>query len=473
MKRVLSISILLIVTFLSASAGNIVYPWRSTTAIVKSGQTFEVWFNASTGQTVNSIQLKGPYNVVKVSMSIANGNWTHDPLSGNTYNRKITVKVPSTAPADRYDLILNTSTGVETSYGGVKVIKDYKSNYYIMHWSDSHFFQHGYDTGLLLKRKDAMINIANIIDAEIIIETGDNMYNIRNHPEREAAYFIGDSTLGTLGMSKANAATFLVPGNHDGFNGNDFKKATVQENADFFNDYWGLQNHSFKYGNGRFMNLNNSWGLSANDNGVHQYEVDDAKAWLDGAGSGGNFFLTSGHMYDRMHHFINDYQPLSLVLAGHNHHLAPTNPKEIIPGGPKIAYISNSIREYFLFNIYKINNTNGTFTTPAGIPAMVSAINSGNKDSVSTWVPNLILTYASANSGTVTSNTAIIVNKFDFDITGAKVRFVVPKGNNYAVTGGTITQEFKGTDYHIVDVATNLNANSSTAIKIYKRKNKH
>jgi hypothetical protein len=56
MKRILSISILLLFLGFSAIAGNIVYPWRSTTAIVKRGQTFEVWFNASTGQTVNSLQ---------------------------------------------------------------------------------------------------------------------------------------------------------------------------------------------------------------------------------------------------------------------------------------------------------------------------------------------------------------------------------------------------------------------------------
>lgn len=468
MKRILSISILLILIGFSAIAGNIVYPWRSTTAIVKSGQTFEVWFNASTGQTINSIKLKGPYNTVNVTMSTVNGNWTYDPLSGNTYNRKITVTVPSTAPADRYDLVLNTSSGVETSYGGVKVIKDYKSDYYIMHWSDSHFFQHGYDTDLLLKRKDAMIDIANIIDAEIIIETGDNMYNVRNHPEREVAYFIGDSALGTKGMAKANAATFLVAGDHEGLNGNDFTKGTVQENADFFNDYWGLQSHSFKYGNGRFMDLNNAWGLSATNNGVHQYEVDNAKAWLAGAGSGGNFFLTAGHCYNRMHKFINDYQPLSLVLAGDKHHVASSNPWEIFPGGPKIAYISNSIREHFQFNIYKVNNAKGTFTLPSGTTAMASVINIGNQDTTSTWVPNLTLTFASENSGKVSSNTATIVNKFDFAITGAKVRFVVPKGSTYTVTGGTITQEFNGTTYHIVDVATNLNANSSSTIKISK-----
>ncbi len=445
---------------------NIVYPWRATTAIVKGGQTFEVWFNAASGQTVSSIQLKSPYITVSTTISTVNGDWTYDPLSGNKYNRKITVTVPASAPADRYDLVLVTSSGNVTSFGGVKVVTEFKTDYYVMHWSDGHLFQGGYDTNVLLKRKDMMIDIANIIDAEIIIETGDNIYSVRNNPSRIVDYFIGNTTLDTKGMAKATAATFMTPGDHEGLNGNDWPQATVQENSDFVNDYFGLQYHFFKYGNARFMNLNNAWGLSATSNGVYQYQVDNAKTWLDSAG--GNFFVTAGHCYDRMHKFINDYKPLDLVLAGDKHHSGPDNPWPITTVGPSIAYIVNSIRDHFEFNIFKVNNTTGSFTKPAGSTAMISVINSGDQDIPSTWVPNLKLTYATANTGTATSNTATIVNKFAFVINGAKVRFVVPKGNTYTVTNGTITQEFDGTTYHIVDVATDVSANSTKVISIAK-----
>ena len=335
-----------------------------------------------------------------------------------------------------------------------------------MHWSDGHLYQGGYDTNVLLKRKDMMIDIANIIDAEIIIETGDNLYNVRNNPSREVDYFIGNTTLGTKGMAKATAATFMTPGDHEGLNGNDYAQGTAQENSDFFNDYFGLQYHFFTYGNARFMNLNNAWGLSATSNGVHQYEVDNAKSWLDGAG--GNFLVTAGHSYDRMHKFINDHKTLDLVLAGDKHHSGPDNPWEITVGGPNIAYIVNSIRDHFQFNIFKVNNAAGTFTKPTGTTAMIDVLNSGDQDIPSGWVPNLKLTYASANTGTATSNTATIVNKFAFVINDAKVRFVVPKGNTYTVTNGTITQEFDGTTYHIVDVATDLSANATKVISIAK-----
>lgn len=150
MKQAFSILLLLISYSITALCGNIVYPWRATTAILKSGESFEVWFNADAGQTVNSIQLNGPYNTVSTTINIISGNWVYDPMSGNFYNNKITVILPKDTPADRYDLVLNTSTGTVTSPGGVKVVKEYKDEYYIMHISDGHLFQGGYDSDVLL-----------------------------------------------------------------------------------------------------------------------------------------------------------------------------------------------------------------------------------------------------------------------------------------------------------------------------------
>jgi hypothetical protein len=468
MKKIILFSVFLLAIGFSTScwSQNIVYPWRATTAIVKSGQTFEVWFNAASGQTVSSIQLNGPYNTVNTTMSTIDGDWTFDPVSGNKYNKKITVTVPANAPADRYDLVLNTNSGAVTSYGGVRVIKEFKNEYYVFHISDGHLYQNGYDSDVILQRKSLIVDMSNIMDTEILIETGDNMYNVINHPEREVEYFIGKSSIGTKGMAKANAATFAVPGDHEGLRGSDFTQGTDQENADFVNDYWGLQNSSFTYGNGRYMMLNNAWGLSATSNKAFQYQVDDAISWLNGSGSGGNFLLTAGHVYDRMHHFINIVKPLSLCLSGDRHASGNGNPWEITPGGPRISYTCNDLRGGMKFIIYKVNNTTGAWTVPAGGTGLLVPISSGDVNVPATWVPNLTQTFSATNNGTATSNIATIDNKLNFEITGAKVRFVVPKGNQYAVTNGTITQEFDGTTFHIVDVATNINVGSTKQVYI-------
>ncbi|MBM4104292.1 MAG: discoidin domain-containing protein [Planctomycetes bacterium] len=446
--------------------GKIVYPWRSTTAIVLPGGSFEVWFDADSGQTVNSVELQGPYNTVYPTKSITTGNWEYDQMSGNRYDTRITVTVPANAPADRYDLVLKTSSGDVFSYGGVKVIADYKTTYYIMHISDGHLYQSGYDTDVLLARKSAMIDIANIMDVQIIIETGDNMYNVRNHPEREGYYFLGNPGIGTKGMAKASAATFLTPGDHDAYAANDWTQSTAQVNADFFNDYWGMQNHCFKYGNGRFMTLNNAWAVSASNPGDHAYQIDQAVAWLSGAGSGGNFFLTAGHCYDKMHGFIDDHKALDLVLAGDKHHVRTDNPWPFETGSAEVAYIAGSIRDHFEFNLYQVNNSAGTFTTPSGITGVANVLYSGSQDTPTTWIRNIELTYSQLNNGQSAVNSATIINRYSFPIAGARVRFVMPRGSTYVVSQGVIKQTFDGDLYHIVDVSIDLSANSTTTIAI-------
>ena len=467
MKSLQSFFILILGISCQVFSANIVYPWRATTAIVKSGDSFEIWFNADANQTVSSVQLKSEFLTVDGSnLNITNGTWVYDPVSGNTCNQKISIKIPDNTPADRYDLLLNTSTGRLSSFGGVKVVKEFKTEYYVTHISDGHLYQSGYDSDVILQRKSLIVQMSNIMDAEILIETGDNMYNVRNHPEREAEYFIGKSSIGTIGMAKASAATFAVPGDHEGLNGNDFTKGTDQENSDFVNDYWGLQNHSFKYGSARFMMLNNAWGLTATNNKVYQYQVDDAIAWLNGAGAGGNFLLTAGHVYDRMHHYINNVHPLNLCLAGDKHSSGNYNPWEITPGGPKIGHICNDLRGGMKYMIYRVNNSTGTYTLPAGGTGLIEAKASGDVNVPSSWVPRLKLTYSAANNGTAGANSATIENKFPFPVIGGKVRFVVPKGNTYVVTNGVVTQEFDGVNVHVVDVAFDVAANNSITVLI-------
>jgi hypothetical protein len=209
--------------------GEIIYPWRSTTAIVPSGSRFEVWFNADAGQTVKSAILRGPYNTVDVAITpTSTATWTYDQWSGNTCNRKFAISVPADAPADRYDLILNTSTGEEISLRSVKVIKEYKSSYYIFHISDGHRWEKypSRDSLISLREQNAVIDIANIIDPEIIFETGDNMWGnqqtIDQRKSRAATYFNGGvrDTVAIKGLNDAHAAVFICPGNHDSYRNN-------------------------------------------------------------------------------------------------------------------------------------------------------------------------------------------------------------------------------------------------------------
>lgn len=454
LKRALIITLFLNFSFICWCT-NIVFPWRATTAIVKSGDCFEVWLNADAGQKVTSVTLKGPYNTVSTKTKVVTGNWVYDATSQNTYNTKIMVKVSRSAPADRYDIIVNTSAGNVISPAGVKVIKQYKSDYYILHFSDIHAFQNKYPT--TMQRISTIVDIANIINPEMVFNTGDNLY--RPNDERMNALFAGDTTNSTKGLNTLNAAVFTVPGNHDIDFDNMPEKGFYKEKAAWWNKWWGLQSFYFTYGKGRFMGVNNGW-----------HEFDTAPqfsaigSWLNNVGMG-NFRLGAAHIRDHEMPEFDSVAKLNLVLLGHNHHIANQNPSAL--NGKPIQYIVNSVRDNMEFNLYRVNGKTGKYTPVSGNTAQVSYIeNPEDSKSPELYKPKLNLSYLKANDGSNTSNTAIFVNKFDFAIEGAKVRFVLPLGTKYSISNGKIEQAFNGNTVHVVDVIVDLAPNTQTVVNI-------
>ncbi|MHC1705711.1 MAG: Ig-like domain-containing protein [Tenuifilaceae bacterium] len=477
-KKALAFSIALLLFSLSTNvwAGKIIYPWRSTTAIVKAGETFEVWYSADDGQTVNSIELQSPY--IKVNATITNSisqTWIYDQWSGNTCNLKLTVSVPTNTPVDRYDLILKTSTGDEISLAGVKVIKEYKSSFYIFHISDAHRWQGSYDPTKILQSVSTTVDVANIIDPEMIIETGDNHYpntnNVSSTIQRINDYMNGfiNGTDFIKGMNHFSAPVFSVPGNHDTPQKNYQLEPDLKTPAAYFNQHYGLQAYNFTYGDARFIGLNNSW-FSDESDGIPNFghQTDAAKSWLNEVGKG-NFRI--GYCHVNTPNPLNAFYdplalagaPLNLIIVGHCHNsLIHT-----IKGYPdiKIAHSVYPLREPHRkapFNLYKVNTVAGTYE-PIGneVGAHEGLEIADDYNSI-----KLKLTYSKANDGSNYDNEATIVNKYGFPITGAKIRFVLPKHSTYYITKGAISQEFDGTTYHIVDVSVDLEANSTTVVKL-------
>lgn len=477
MKKLLTVLTYLFVNyFLSAGfSGNIVYPWRATTAIVKSGESFEVWFNANAGQTVNSIVLKGPYLPINVSIvNIESHSWVYDQWSGNTFNQKITVSVPEEAPADRYDLILKTSEGDEISLAAVKVIKEYKDSYYILHISDPHRWQGAYDTpNIILREISTIIDIANIIDPELMVETGDGHYPNTNNMtvtgERIEQYLDGFLLNGTTpvnGLNDAYAPVFMVPGNHDTPMKNYKLEPDLKTPASYWNTYYGLQSYSFSYGETRFIGVNNSWFPDSKGTPNYTHQVDDAIQWLSEVGAG-NFRVGLCHVpqesipsfYDPLK---NAGMPLDLMLCGHVH---STTHSPYTIDNRAIVYTTRTCRDGNArapFNLYKVDAITGSYEPVGSINGAHQGLETA-KDYTSC---KLTLSYRALNDGNFSDNAAKIVNKFDFPVSGARIRFVMPKGSPYYVTKGRITQEFDGTDHHIVDVAIDLEANSTRTVEI-------
>ncbi len=487
MKKITTLTILLLTIGIlnNVYAGKIVYPWRATTAIVKSGETFEIWMKADAGQNLNSVELRSPFiTVAGTVVDTKTDTWVYDKWSENTCNRKFTISVPANTPADRYDLILKTTTSDEISLAAVKVIKEYKTSFYVFHISDAHRWQGSYDALAISKNVAATIDIANIINPEMVFETGDNHYqntnSVASSQQRITDFYNGfmSGTEYVNGLNNFSAPVFSIPGNHDtpqknyelepGFPNPGYTKVPSVA----WNDFYGLQAHNFTYGNARFIGLNNAW-FSDESTGIPNFthQTDEAKAWLNQVGKG-TFRIGYCHVmtptplkafYDPL---FKAGAPLSLILAGHCHWAGNTHSIKDYPN-VKITHSTYPLREVSRkapFNLYKVDLVaNKYMAIGDSIGAQEGVLTASDFSTV-----KLKLTYSKANDGSNTDNTATIVNKFNFPINSARVRFVVPKGNPYYLKNATITQEFDGTNFHIIDATYDLEANSTYVVSLFK-----
>jgi len=335
------------------------------------------------------------------------------------------------------------------------VIREYKARYYILHFSDIHAFQHGYET--TLARLSTVVGIANIINPEMVFNTGDNLY--RPTEERMNQLFAGNDGLGTKGLNSLNAATFTVVGNHD----TDFDEVPARgcykDKADGWNQWWGLQSYHFSYADGRFMVINNGWeGFDPAP------QIEAAAAWLRNSGAG-NFRLGAAHIRNKEMTALDSVANLGLVLVGHNHHIASQNPSPL--GTKPIQYIANSVRDHTEFNLVKVDAQSGTYAPVSGPTARVVYIeNPEDSNTPDLYRPKLTLSYWQPNEGSFATNAATLANKFNFPVEDAAVRFVMPLGNSYSVSQGKVEQCFDGNSVHIVDVVVNLEPMSTTTVKI-------
>lgn len=474
-KTILSLLFVSVTSAVAAAEGRIIYPWNAVTSIAQAGETFEIWFNAAPGQEVESAALRGPHHTVAIpSLESEAGDWTYDPISGNTYNTRLTASVPVGTPTDRYDLVLQTTAGAVKSIRAVRVITETKSDYKILHFSDSHLRDGmNHQDGLLEKKHTAIINIANIINPELVFVTGDNIMYGRNFQQRADHFYLGSEKDGFKGMTHLNAACFVVSGNHD--HGPEPYEGHHKEKSLFWNQHHGLQHHSLKYGNSRFMLFSNAW---VNCDWSWQRKWFDE--WLQGDGAGGGIRVAVAHLNapEPMGSFAKRNN-IGLVLVGHNHHLGDRNPW-LLDDRP-IVYYSRAVREYHEFNLYHVDDRAGTFTAlgmpntdetsdghrqPTGICKVLANDELRNDPDDSKWELNLTLDYAQPNDGSISENTATLVNRFDFAIPAARVRFLMPKSGEYAVSTGTIEQQFDGESVRVIDVTIDLKPRSTITLHI-------
>ena len=426
----------------SGLAGRIIYPWNATTAIVKAGDHLTVWFDADPDQKVTSVVFRGPHHAATASsVSEQTGLWVYDTVSEGTYDTRVTAAVPADTPEDRYDLILKTTTGQVISKRAVKIVPRFRSDYTIMHISDTHMCQGAKinDHPERLFKLSKYAEFANLIGAEMVFVTGDLINNNMFPPKRRAAFFYeGHPPADLKGMHGFNAATFSVAGNHDFLEGQQPATGSYQEKAKTWNDCHGLHHHHFVYGDTRCMIVNDGW---------HGFDwasqLTDHADWLDEVGQG-TLRIAAYHQSEMgiMGAWAGAVD-LGLAIIGHNHHLAHGNPYEL--DGRPILYYADSVREHFCVNLFRIQS-DGRYTV-VNNKEIVENLEAAPSD----WTEKLTLTFKTGNDGTSMTNTA-----------------TMPKGHRYAVSKGIVEQSFDGDSVHIVDVCVAVDANSETSIEIEK-----
>ena len=446
----------------------IVYPWNATTAIVKTGESFTIWFDADPKEKIKSILLKGPYNSVLIgSAKTKKGYWIYDEASGATYNRKITVIIPEGTPVERYDLIVKSSVGEATSLKSVKVIREYKTEYSIFHISDTHIADHSSraanGTPKRLSYLSALVDISNIIGPEMVFLTGDNVNSrswdegnadyLKTWPstqERVDYYYKGSPENNLKGVYDFSAPAFSVNGNHDHYEREDDDTETKNK-PEFWNKFHGLRTAHFSYGETRFMALSDAFGEDMNVQGARH------ASWLDEVGKG-NLRVIYKHIYKPIPQPWATEYDIQLGLVGHNHHRGGENP---FRQGNTDMYIAN-FTQYTTFNLIRVK-ADGNFNVENNVVAIENP-----KDDPSQFKSKLTLDFSNLNDGTSSKNTATLINKIGVGFPEGKIRFIMPKGFYYTINRGSIEQQFQGDDVTVVDVRVPLKANSTTVINISK-----
>jgi predicted MPP superfamily phosphohydrolase len=471
------------------SGANIIFPWRSTSVFVPSGQSFHILYNNINSLTIDSVILSGQFNRIALSIdSVETGRFVYDHYTGLSVNNRIWVNVPGLTPVELYDLFIHTGGEIHSSPGSVKVLDGFNSSHTLIHITDLHLSrqwvgtpEEGYAKELELF--SGFVKVANIINPDFILITGDNImeytmfdadstgwggtviYDPEKRPLTEEKYknlFYGaEDFSGVYGL---DAPAFLIPGNHD-FHGIPADEHHMK--AEQWNRHMGKRFHGFTFAGTRVILADDSLGdrfgeipKSAPMSGL-QGRVHEEFLKKNGAGK---VRILAQHTHNNIDTGFLDRNNINILLNGHNHSphqgLVGTTPTlNIRPGVVcRSGEINNWEERLGFFRIIYIDGDKYDYTPPLRFCEDPTVHHSALK-------LNLTLDFKEPNDGTSRSNIAVIKNNFPADMPGCKIRFIMKKGA-FEVLGGTIIQIFHTDNFSILDVLADVRSNEQAEVEI-------
>ncbi len=495
LNRKQNFRVLMILLFISAFgtlcgfAGNIVYPWRATTAIVKNETHFNILFQNTKSLPIDSVCIVSRFYSEKLKIdAVETGRFEYDHYTNRTVNNRLSVSISVRAPEELYDLYVHCGGEVHRSPKSVKVVKDFNRSHSFIHISDLHMTRQweglpedGYAKELELF--DRFIEVANIISPDFILITGDNImeytmfganesgwggervYDADKRPLLEEKYknlFWGSH--GFSGIYGLNAPTFLIPGNHD-FHGMPID--AYLEKCHQWNDMMGKRLHGFLFAGTRIILADDSLGDpeheipgSAPLSGL-QGKVHEAFLQENGPGS---LRILAQHKHSPIDTAFLNRNRINILVNGHNHspnsEIIGTTPTH--HSRPGVVCRSGEIKTWEknlgFFRIFYIDDDSFHYTEPLRFC----------ENPISAYediILNLTVDFEKPDDGSQVQNTILIRNAFPVNLENCKVRAVMKIGT-YRVTGGVIDQTIDAGEFSVLDILFDVSSGEEKRITI-------
>jgi hypothetical protein len=435
-------------------------PLLNIPSIVTVGDTLRMECEASPATTGWTAELvRGPLHVGLEVISAA-----YDPA---TLWWEVDALIPAVPLYELYDLTVTAGGGIEdTTWNAVRVIPEFKDEYYFIHITDTHlptdlyYYERGADTDTSeMEDLREVIRDINIINPEFVLITGDLIHEGELEEYLEKHYYSRSQRL----LSEFEVPVYLTAGNHDigGWKSTPPPDGTARRNWWRFFGWkrcdnpplgapWHTQDYSFDYGPVHYIGLeayDNYDGWRRETYGGESFTGDQMQ-WLadEVAGSAGSSARVLFYHYDFSGQINLGDLGLDMGLAGHIHRDVHdfTHPYRITTNN-----VCNGERSYRLVRV-----SNGLLQ-PTGT---VSAGTHGR---------SLTVDFVPANDGTNLTVTAQITNILTERFEHAQLRFLMPdEPGRFQVTGGNLTQVDDSGDCRVCYVAVDILPQSSQTVEI-------
>jgi len=443
-------------------------PLPNLPSFVRPGDTLTVWANAPSAASGWNASLR--LGSLGVPLALAGGGW--QPSLGRWV---LGFRLPPIAdgpqvPEEVYDLTLGCDVcAPDTARHAVKVLPDFRHDYYFAQISDTHLPTHALSNNGVIDASDttgmadfdAVIADLNVIHPEFILHTGD-MVN-----EGELEEYLGMYEMGRAQqmIGRLRDPMFLSSGNHDigGW------KQTAPPDGTSRKDWWRYygwpflanppagdpyhsQDYHFDYGllhvvgleayinNGSYDSyMTNIWGAQSFTNEQLNWLAQDLAA------------VPAGHAKLAFYHYdfggtlaggspgpnFSQINPAALGLDGaiwgHNHGVAEdmNTARSAHPFNLGIqSVIYNAVAGGRTFRIFRVHDAT---LTPGPMHHAGAAVDS------------LALAWSAPNDGTRSRLTATVTNRFGETWDRARLVFyLAPRADSvYGATGGNLAQTFE------------------------------